>query len=178
MKGDDGEYLRGKYFQWRAHLVASPDGVKSPLLEKVKIDYRLDKAPDTPLFLEAVKSGDRTVSLKWKKNVDHDLMGYRIYYGTVKGKYDGIISRIGGKEITNDLSKGNYIEITIDNTLVDENKKADSRGVLLYPSIENTVLYYFSVSAYDSYRPDTVYNHESELSEPVTARPFAGSEIN
>jgi hypothetical protein len=178
MKGDDGEYLRGKYFQWRAHLVASPDGVKSPLLENVKIDYRLDKAPDAPMFLETVKTGDRTVTLRWKTNVDHDIMGYRIYYGTVKGKYDGIISRVDGKEISNDISKGNYIEITIDNTLVDENRKADSRGVLLYPSIENTVLYYFSVSAYDSYRPDTVYNHESELSESVTARPFAGSGIN
>ena len=105
-------------------------------------------------------------------------MGYRIYYGTAKGKYDGIISRVNGEKITNNMSNNNYIEIKIDNNLVDENKKSDSRGVLLYPSLENTVLYYFSVSAYDSYRPETVYNHESELSEPVTARPFAGSEIN
>jgi len=178
MKSDDGEYLRGKYFQWRAHLVASPDGRKSPLLKNVKIDYRLDKAPDVPMFLETVRTGDRTVALKWKKNVDHDIMGYRIYYGTAKGKYDGIISRVNGEKITNNMSNNNYIEIKIDNNLVDENKKSDSRGVLLYPSLENTVLYYFSVSAYDSYRPDTVYNHESELSEPVTARPFAGSEIN
>lgn len=178
MKGDDGEYLRGKYYQWRAHLVASPDGNKSPLFQSLKIDYRLDKAPDTPMFFEATKSGDRYVILRWKKNVDHDIHGYRIYYGSVKGRYDGIISRVNGERISNSMSKDNYIEIKIDNFVVEENRIADSRSVLIYPSLENTVLYYFSVSSYDSYRPDTVYNHESEISEPVTARPFAGTEIN
>ncbi len=178
MKGEDGEYLRGKYYQWRAHLVASPDGKSSPLLQNVKVNYRLDKAPDTPMFLEVVKAGDRHVILRWKKNVDHDISGYRVYYGAVNGRYDGIISQVRGNRITNETGSGNYVEIKIDNSVIDENKQADRRGVLIYPSIENTVLYYFSVSAYDSYRPGTVYNHESEISKPVTARPFAGSEID
>lgn len=178
MKGEDGEYLRGKYYQWRAHLVASPDGKKSPLFQSLKVDYRLDKAPDIPMFVEAVKSGDRSVVLRWKKNVDHDIYGYKVYYGSVKGRYDGIISSIRGERISNSMSKGDYIEIKIDNAVIDENKNADSRSVLVYPSLENTVLYYFSVSSYDSYRPGTVYNHESEISAPVTARPFAGTEIN
>lgn len=178
MKGEDGEYLRGKYYQWRAHLAASPDGRHSPAIQSVKINYRLDKAPDSPMFPEVVKTGDRYVILRWKKNVDHDIYGYRVYYSAVKGRYDGIISQIRGERISNETSPGNYVEIRIDNSVIDENKNADKRGVLIYPSIENRVLYYFSVSAYDSYRPGTVYNHESAISKPVTARPFAGSEID
>jgi hypothetical protein len=79
--------------------------------------------------------------------------------------------------ITNDASDGNYVKVRIDNILVEENRNADKRGVLIYPSLENTVLYYFSVTAYDSYRPGTVYNHESGLSPSVSARPYGGSEI-
>ena len=39
------------------------------------------------------------------------------------------------------------------------------------------VLYFFAVTGYDTYRPDTPYNHESPVSKEVTARPFPGSEI-
>jgi len=177
VKGEDSEFLKGKYYQWRAHLVASPDGSASPLLKKITIKYRADHAPDVPSVVEIAEAGDRYVILRWRKNVEHDLLGYRIYYGTVKGIHDGIISTVNGSRITNDASGGNYVSVRIDNNLIEENRNSDKRGVLLYPSLENTVLYYFSVTAYDSYRPGTVYNHESGLSHSVNARPYGGSEI-
>ncbi|HOP62239.1 MAG TPA: hypothetical protein PK358_08695 [Spirochaetota bacterium] len=176
-KGENSGFLRGRYYQWRAHLVASPEGGKSPLLKKVVIQYRPDPPPDVPMFVEAAESGDRYVLLKWKKNVEHDILGYRIYYGTRKGVYDGIISTVKGRRITNELAVGNYISVKIDNQLIEESMRGDGRGVLTFPALENTVLYYFAVTAYDSYKPDTPYNHESGLSEYVTARPFGGSEI-
>jgi len=176
-RGDDGEFLRGKYFQWRAHLAASPEGDKSPVMKKVAVKYRVDYPPVVPYSLEIGATGDRTVTLKWKRNVETDLGGYRIYYGTRKGKYDGIISVINGKKITNQMTEGNYVTVKIDNAVIEENRDADSRKVMVYPSIENTVLYYFSVSSYDNYRENTVYNHESELSSAVQARPYAGSDI-
>lgn len=177
MKGEDGEFLRGKYFQWKAHLVASPEGDKSPVMKKVMISYRVDRPPVVPLSLEVAETGNGYVILKWRKNVEADIAGYRIYYGAGKGVYDGIISLVNGKKITNAMAEGSYIRVKIDNRLIDENRAADIRNVLLYPSIENTVLYYFAVSAYDSYREGTVYNHESDLSPGIQARPYAGSEI-
>lgn len=176
-KQDNGEYLRGCYYQWRAHLVASPDGKTAPVLSAVELDYRLDYPPNPPQFLEAVSTGDRSVVLRWKKNVDHDIMGYKIYYGITPGRVDGIISTLGGARITNGMKAGSYIEAVLSNDVIEENRARDISGKLQFPFLQNTVLYYFYVSAYDSYKPDTPYNHESDLSKPVTARPFQGSEI-
>jgi hypothetical protein len=102
--------------------------------------------------------------------VEHDLNESVIYL-------DGIIYIVNGSRIDNSLSKDNFIRIKIDNTLIEENRKLDKRNVLLYPLLENTVLYYFAVTAYDSYKVDTVYNHESELSDYVSARPFFSPDI-
>lgn len=177
MRGDDGEFLRGKYFQWRAHLTASPEGDKSPVMKKVVVKYKVDSPPIVPLSFEIAETGDRYIVLKWKKNVETDFGGYKIYYGTKKGMYDGIITVINGRKINNLIAEGNIITVKIDNAVIEENKNSDSRNVLVYPSIENTVLYYFSISSYDNYRENTVYNHESEISSSVHARPFAGSDI-
>ena len=176
MKQAGGEYLRGKYYQWRAHLVPSPDGKSSPKLSGVELDYRLDLAPNPPRFLEAT-AGDRRVMLTWKKNVDHDILGYNIYYGTRPGTYDGIISVVNGKSITNGSGTGNNVQVAITGDIIEENRALDRKEKLPFPFLENNVLYYFSVSAYDTYRPGTPYNHESELSSPVSARPQAGTEI-
>ncbi len=177
VRGEDGELLRGKYFQWRAHLAASPEGDGSPLLKKVLIKYSIDNPPMVPMFFEAAEKGDRYIILRWKKNVEADLGGYKVYYGTKKGSCDGIISVINGRKITNQMSDGNYVTVKIDNSVIDENRNSDGRNVLIYPSIENTVLYYFAVTSYDTYKENTVYNHESELSQYIEARPYGGSDI-
>lgn len=174
---EDDQYLRGKYCQWRAHLVVSPDGRHSPELHGIELDYRLDLAPDPPRLVEASTTRGRAVTLRWKKNMDHDIMGYRIYYGTVPNRFDGILSVINGGRITNKMSSGTVMEVTITDTVIEENRGREPWGKLTFPFLNNTVLYYFGVSAYDSYRPDTPFNHESELSTPVTARPYEGSEI-
>ncbi len=116
--------------------------------------------------------------LRWKKNVEHDILGYRVYYGINSRRYDGVLGSAGGKRITNETqgSRG-YVELEIDNGIIEENRAKDPRGVLSYPLLKNNVLYFFAVSAYDSYRPDTPHNHESEPSKEVAVRPFAGSEI-
>jgi hypothetical protein len=173
-----GEFLRGKYYQWRLHLVPSPDGKKSPAVYDITLSYQLDTAPKIPDFVEITKASSEEISIKWKKNVDPDIKGYRIYYGTKPGRYDGIITHTGGKPISNELSNSNYIEIKISNELIDENRKLDTKGLFTYPMLKNTVLYFFAISAYDSYKPGTPHNHESTLSKQVSARPFAGSEID
>ena len=177
-KDTAGGFLRGKYYQWRAHLVASPDGKNSPSLSSITMTYILDRSPNPPRFLEVTGMGDRFITLRWLKNVDADIQGYRIYYGIKEGRFDGIISQIKGNPITNKTSKGDYIELTLTNDILEENRKLDRRGLLSFPRLKNTVLYFFAVTAYDSYKPDTPFNHESKLSKSITARPFAGSEID
>jgi len=177
-RSNSKKYLRGKYYQWRLHLAASPDGKRSPEIYDIKLNYIPDPAPQSPRFLQVVEAGDRFVHLKWEKNVDSDILGYRIYYGTKPGKYDGVISTVNGRRIDNSLGKTSSIEIKLTDKIISENFKNHKPEILEFPLIRNTVLYYFSVSAYDSYEPDTPYNHESGLSARVSGRPFAGSDID
>lgn len=76
------------------------------------------------------------------------------------------------------MTEGNYVKVRINDSVIDENRSADRRGLLTFPFMKNHVLYYFSVSSYDSYKPDSPFNHESEPSKSVSARPFSGTEID
>lgn len=176
-RGSDGVLLRGRYMQWRAHLVPSPIGDRSPRLSNVRIHYQQDFPPRTPTLLQVVATGNNSVTLRWKKNVEADLGGYRIYYGTVPGRYDGVIDTVRGTALNNSMEREGRITATITNSIIDENRTNDPRGVLTFPLLRNNVLYYFAVSAYDNYRPGTSYRHESDLSDVVKGRPLAGSDI-
>ena len=177
-KTPSGEFLRGKFYQWRAHLVASPDGKSSPLLWNVRMDYQPDRAPNPPQFVQVAAVGDCSVTLRWKKSLESDVHGYRIYYGADPSKYDGIISQVDGKKITNAMARGEYIEVTINKKVIEENRVLDKKALLSFPHLKNTVLYFFTVTVFDSYKPDTTCNHESKPSKQVAGRPYAGSEIN
>jgi len=140
--------------------------------------YQSDLPPRPPAGLVTAGTGDGTVTLRWKKNLESDVLGYRVYYGVQPRKYDGVITFIGGKMIpSGEQTKGGLVEVRIDNSVIEENRKLDGKSVLHYPELKNTVLYYFSVSAYDNYKPGTPLNHESDPSAEVTARPYGGTEI-
>jgi hypothetical protein len=172
---NNGLYLRGKYLQWRAHLISSPDGKYSPVLGPVKIEFEIDNPPVPPLGLEVIETGDKYVILRWKKNVDHDIAGYYIYYGIKNREYDGKIYQINSSKIVN--TDEDFVQTKLENYIIEENRKIDDSSILTYPLLKNNVLYFFSVTAYDTYRQGTKYNHESDFSVEVNARPFAGSEI-
>ncbi|MDY6970313.1 MAG: LamG-like jellyroll fold domain-containing protein, partial [Spirochaetota bacterium] len=87
LKKNGNNYLRGKYFQWKAYLIPSPDGKFSPSIYNIGLSYKTDHPPRPPLFLEVSEIGDSFVRLRWKKNVEHDIGGYRIYYGVRSGRY-------------------------------------------------------------------------------------------
>jgi hypothetical protein len=168
--------LRGKYYQWRARLIAAPEGNASPEISSVSINYELDLPPEAPIFVKA-QAGNTAVRLTWRKNIDFDFYGYKIYYGVRPGKYDGVIRRINSRIINNEFSKGDNVVVEIDNNIISENRSIDSGAVLEYPVLKNNIMYYFSVSAYDSYKVDTRFNHESKYSEEVAARPVPSSDI-
>ncbi len=177
VKNPDGTFLRGKYFQWRTHLIPSPDGKHSPILSDLSINYETDNNPAVPVMVKVIESGNEYTIIEWKKNVDHDILGYKIYYGVSSGKYEGIIKIINKNRISNKQLAGDKIILKIDNKTIDENHALDNSGMLSYPLLKNNVLYFFAVTAYDNYKPDTQFNHESGFSKEVRARPFGGSEI-
>jgi hypothetical protein len=146
-------------------------------MSAVRVSYQSDNAPAVPKLLEVAEAGDGYIKLRWKRSADADIMGYRVYYGVVPGRYDGILKTANSEIITNKAGADGFVEFTITNDIIEENHSKDPNKLLTYPVLQNTVLYYFAVSAFDSYRPETPYNHASALSLPVTARPFAGSEI-
>ncbi|MCX8123643.1 MAG: hypothetical protein N3F66_05700 [Spirochaetes bacterium] len=172
------EFLRGKYYQWRAHLIASPDGAHAPIIYNIGLQYVRDTAPQPPAFVTVDSVGDTMITLKWKKNVEYDIAGYRIYYGVKSKHYDGVIKTVNGKRISNELSdKNGYVTVKITNDIIEENRKNDNKAFLTYPLLKNNVLYFFTVTAYDTYKPDTMFNHESKHSKEVSARPDPGSDI-
>jgi len=138
------------------------------------LDYEVDTPPTLVQGVEVAAAGDRFIKIRWLANSDHDILGYKLYYGVKKGEYTGLITRDKGARISNN---GRYVELVLDNSLVDENRASDTTRYFEFPEIKNNILYFISVTAYDSYRPDTKYNHESSFSKELSARPFAGSEI-
>ncbi|MFP4549394.1 MAG: hypothetical protein ACLFNT_01200, partial [Spirochaetales bacterium] len=87
---------------------------------------------------------DGSVLLEWSRQLDEDLAGYWVYYGTESGMYFGTGSASG--------------ESPIDVGLVTS---------FIVDGLENGELYFFAVSAYDqSQRALT-----AELSREAAARP-------
>jgi hypothetical protein len=113
-------------------------------VEEFRITYLPDEAPLPPAVVTAA-AGDGAVTLSWKSSADFDTAGYLIYYGTSRGEYFGNCAILG--------------ESPID---------AGKRTSLRIEGLENGVLYYFVVAAYD--RPQ----HAGEFSREVTARPLEG----
>ena len=168
---NDGTELRGKYYQWRANLIPSPDGHSSPILSRVRLQYRPTLPPIVPRDFRVVSAGDRSITLSWRKNVESDLGGYKIYYGANPDRFDGIITHINGRKIDNSISSGREIEVVIDNGVIEENMRLHNSNMLNFPRIQNTVVYYFSISAYGTYKEGTMFNNESALSRRVHGRP-------
>jgi hypothetical protein len=138
--------FRGRYVQFAADFYPSADGGTSPYLEELRITYRPDEAPMPPSRLNAV-ARDGAVELSWRNSPDADTGGYLVYYGKVRGEYFGDDAALGASPI--DAGKQNSLRIE---------------------GLENGVLYFFAVAAYD--RREAGSFHAGEFSREVSARPL------
>lgn len=132
--------VSGRYFQVAAELYTDGTASSTPVLSSISLQYRDNEPPWPPGRIMATP-GDRSVTLSWGASVDHDTTGYIVYYGERPGEY---------------LAGGSPLDA------------GDSRSVTIR-NLENGVLYYFSVSAYD----DVGRDHQGPLSAEVHARPLA-----
>ncbi|MDR2517081.1 MAG: hypothetical protein LBC88_06845 [Spirochaetaceae bacterium] len=136
--------LRGRYVQIGVELYPSGDGENTPWLEEIRLVWLANAPPRPPVRINAV-AGDGVVELSWSAGVDRHVDGYLVYYGTESGEYFGTAARAGASPIN-----------------------AGKRTSLRIEGLSNGVLYYFTVSAYDS--SGTL--HAGEFSREVSARPL------
>ena len=133
-----------RFMQWKIVLLPGDNGEFSPRFKGITLDYVKDSPPSRPFGIK-VLPGNHSVRIKWFPNSEKDIKGYKIYYGTKSGYYFGTEAGEGISPI--DAGMTNEIEIT---------------------GLNNEIIYYFSVTAYD----DTMKTHESRFSEEVSARPL------
>jgi hypothetical protein len=107
------------------------------------ISYIPDPPPPPPVGLTAVPR-DGQVELSWAPGLQHDILGYLVYYGEQPGRYFGSDADNG----VSPLDVGPATTITLS-------------------GLENGTLYYFAVSAYDV----AGVHSATELSREVAARP-------
>jgi hypothetical protein len=134
--------LRGRYAEIAVEAFPSGDGEQSPYLERLALHYITDEAPPPPALVQAA-ARDRAVELSWKASAASDVAGYFIYYGRASGEYLGTGAMLGPSPI----DAGKRTSITLD-------------------GLENGVLYYFAVAAYDW------AGHEGDFSREIIARPL------
>lgn len=132
--------VSGRFFQIAAELYTDGTASLTPVLSSMSLHYRDNEPPWPPVRIMATP-GDSSVTLSWGASVDHDTAGYIVYYGKRPGEY---------------LAEGSPLDV------------GDNRSVTIR-NLENGVLYYFSVSAYDTVGRD----HQGPLSAEVHARPLA-----
>jgi hypothetical protein len=147
--------IRGRYVQFAADFYPSGDCETSPYLEEIRVTYRPDEPPIPPSMVSAV-ARDGAVELRWRASPDADTLGYLVYYGLARGEYFGE----GALEGASPIDAGKTTSLRIG-------------------GLENGVLYYFAVAAYDRRDGGDALNpsppgafHAGDFSREVSARPL------
>ncbi len=134
---------KGRYLQIKIELLPDGAGRRSPAVSSVSVSYAPHLPPEAPALLTA-RPGDGSITLSWRKVIDPDLAGYRVYYGDRPSQYFGADASAGPSPI----DVGNATTVTVS-------------------GLSNGKLYYFAVVAYNTTNPVQL----SDFSNEVAARP-------
>jgi hypothetical protein len=146
------ENLKGRYLQWMVVLFGTY-GLYTPTLQNLTVVYEPDAPPTRPILLAADPVTDG-IRLKWVRNKEHDLKGYRIYFGNRSGYY-----------IENEPK---FVPVDTRESRPDSAVKCtESRDtrVCVLDGLENEEVYFISITAVD------MEDQESEFSRELIARP-------
>jgi hypothetical protein len=133
-----------RFIQWKIMFLPGNNSDYSPRFRGLAMVYDKNLPPSKPAGIKFI-AGDGKVRIKWMKNSEKDIKGYKIYYGRKSGYYFGKDASEGASPI--DIGLKNEVEIT---------------------GLRNNVIYYFTITAYD----DENKTHESEFSDEVIVRPL------
>lgn len=143
LPGEKIEDVSGLYFQVAAELLPDGNGLKTPSVTELALNYVEPEFPLPPFTVKAVP-GDGQVTLTWSSSIDDSAGGYYVFYGLKSGEYLGRAALEGSSPV----NAGNYTSITL-------------------TGLENGAIYYFAVSSYSSLDNRIT----GELSQEVFARP-------
>jgi hypothetical protein len=141
--GRPREPVSGRYVQVRGRMLPGAPSDPLPQLSRVAIRFEPNRPPNPPVYLMATSSGG-TVRLEWSEVPEEDILGYRVYYGRRPGSYFGSDAERGPSP----LDVGDRTSVELD-------------------GLENGVLYFFAVAAYDA----SGLTPRTRLSQEVSARP-------
>ncbi|OHD13430.1 MAG: hypothetical protein A2Z98_05055 [Spirochaetes bacterium GWB1_27_13] len=132
-----------RYIQWKILLLPGLNGEYSPKFRGIKLTLNRNIPPSKPIGLQ-VLAGDGKIKIKWIKNSEKDLKGYKIYYGTKSEYYFGKDAKEGDSPII--IGATDQFELT---------------------GLKNNLIYYIVISAFDD-----EMNNESDFSGEIQARPM------
>jgi hypothetical protein len=146
---------KGRFLQWMVVLFGT-EGLYTPALHNLTISFEPNMPPTRPILLAAnpVAGG---IELKWVRNKEKDLEGYKIYYGNRSGYYVGNEPQFV-PAVTQDDPESTSALVHQDGL--------DTRTFVLY-DLENEDVYFVSITAVDE------EGQESDFSRELIARPSA-----
>lgn len=138
---DENSKIVGRYLQWKIVFYPSYEGRYSPQVMDLIISVLPNYPPSPPTNLQYKLLGNSQVEITWNKNIESDVIGYFIYYGTKSRFY-----------ICNDAVEGSSPIFTEKNSII----------ITLKPEEE----YFVSVRAVDN----AYTNQKSDFSNEIVFR--------
>jgi len=138
---DDNSSIVGRYLQWKIVFYPSYEGKYSPQLIDLMLTILPNYLPNPPINVQYKLLGNSQVEINWNKNIESDVIGYYVYYGTKSKFY-----------ICSDAVEGSSPIFTEKNSII----------ITLRPEVE----YFVSIKAVDN----AYYPQRSEFSQEIVFR--------
>ncbi len=131
----------GRYLQWKVVFYPSYEGRHSPQLIDLILTVIPNYPPNPPINLKYKILDNSQVEISWNKNIEPDIIGYYVYYGTKSNFY-----------ICNDAVEGSSPVFT------------DKNSIIL--TFKSETEYFVAIKAVDN----AYYPQRSEFSEEIAFR--------
>jgi hypothetical protein len=133
--------LSGRFLQWKAILYGT-EGRYSPVLHSIIVSVEPNPPPGAPILLE-VRPANRGALLRWVKNKEKDVVGYKIYYGTSTKNYFGRGATQGDSPV-----------------FVAASMEKDEAEIFKLDGLENEKVYFISLTAVDNAQQESGFSRE------------------
>ncbi|MGQ9616758.1 MAG: hypothetical protein ACUVWJ_10225 [Spirochaetota bacterium] len=133
--------LRGRYLQWKAVLYGT-EGRYTPVLNSLIVSIEPNPPPGAPVLLE-VSPANRGAVLRWVKNKEKDIVGYKVYYGISTKNYFGRGATQGDSPV-----------------FVAASMAKDDAEIFELGGLENEKVYFISLTAVDNAQQESGFSRE------------------
>lgn len=79
-----------RFYKWKIEMYRNLQDKDNPIFYGVEIKYKKNQPPLSPKDIQILKY-DNIIELRWRKNLEDDIRGYIIYWGTKSKMYENKI---------------------------------------------------------------------------------------